>query len=80
MNTFKSKNTLGLDVDIKEIQHFIEANKQTINHLLNAKDKNIQNTKCQLALPLLKIKLSDAFHFLIAHNQRHMLQIKRAIN
>ena len=79
MNTFKSKNTMGQELDKGVIQHFIAANAKTIAFLELAKTKDIQKAKCQLALPLLKLKLSDAFQFLISHNKRHMLQINRTI-
>lgn len=79
MNTFKSKNpihkTLGKDV----IQYFINSNEITISYLKKSTTKDIQVAKCKLAIPFLKLKLCDAYSFLISHNQRHITQIERAI-
>lgn len=80
MNTFKSKNPLGKKIKREVIQHFIDSNSKTIEFLELAKNKNIQGVKCKLAIPLLKLKLSDSMHFIVSHNKRHMIQIKRAIN
>jgi len=79
MNTFKSKNPMGKSINKSVVQHFIKSNSKTIEFLKEAKSKDIQTVKCKLALPLLKLKLSDAIHFLIAHNQRHMQQIRAAV-
>ena len=78
MNTFKSKNPIHAPLNKEVIQHFISSNEKTIHFLKESKTKDIQKAKCKLAIPLLKLKLSDAFNFLISHNQRHMLQISRA--
>jgi len=78
MNTFKSKNPMGKKLGKDVIQHFIRANSRTIDYLEEAKTMDIQKAKCQLAIPLLKLKLSDALCFLITHNQRHMIQIQKA--
>lgn len=79
MNTFSSKNPINQPLDKGCIDRFLKGNQITIELLQQAQSKEIQKTSCQLAIPILKLKLSDAFHFLIAHNQRHMVQIKNAI-
>ncbi len=80
MNTFKSKNPIGQEIKKEVIQHFISSNSKTLQHLEMAQTKDIQKARCKLALPLLTLKLSDAFHFLINHNQRHMIQIQKAVS
>lgn len=79
MKTFKSKDPIGKPLSKSVIQHFIRSNARIVDYLEEAKSKDIQKVKCRLAVPLLKIKLSDAMHFLISHNERHMLQVQRAI-
>lgn len=79
MKTFKSKDTKGLPLSSKVISEFIKLNQETIKLLNTAKEKDIQGVKCKLAIPLLKIKLGDAFQFLILHNQRHFMQIENTL-
>ncbi|MCB0803002.1 MAG: DinB family protein [Flavobacteriales bacterium] len=76
MKTFKSKNPKGKVLNISVIQRFIELNSETIRLLENSKNKHIKSSTCKLTIPLIKLNLADAFQFLIAHNQRHFVQIK----
>ena len=80
MNTFKSKNPMGKNLDQRVIQQFIDLNMEMIDYLNKSKSLDIQNVKCKLAIPVLKLKLSDAFQFIIAHNQRHFLLIRENLN
>ncbi len=80
MNTFKSKNPLGKNLGKACISHFIESNTNTIKLLEQAKTQNISKVKCKLAIPILKLQLSDAFQFIIAHNERHFKQIEKNLN
>lgn len=80
MSTFRSKDPIHCAIPKTEIDHFIASNSKTIQFLEESKKKDIQSVKCKLAIPLLKIKLSDSFQFLVAHNKRHFIQIKNAIN
>lgn len=80
MNTFKSKNPFGKALSKGVIQRFIDLNNETIDYLNKSEGLDIQQVKCKLAIPILKLKLSDAFHFIIAHNQRHFVQIKGNLN
>lgn len=75
MKTFKSKNPMGKTLSKSVIQDFIDLNNETIDYLQKSKTLDIQKVKCKLTLPLLKLKVSDAIHFNIAHNQRHFVQI-----
>lgn len=79
MNTFKSKNPMGLNLTKNSIQHFIESNKKLMKQIEGARGKDLSRVKCKLALPLLKIKLADAMAFLVAHNERHFLQIENTL-
>jgi len=75
MNTFASTNPLDKSIPVAVIEEFISLSEALIKHLEAAKGKDIQKVKSRMAIPGLKLKLSDAFRFIIAHNQRHMLQV-----
>lgn len=79
MNTFASTNPLGKSIQVKVIEEFVDLSEALIAHLDTAQGKNIQRVKSRLAVPGLKLKLADAFHFIIAHNHRHMEQVKRTV-
>lgn len=79
MNTFKSKNPKGKALSKNSIQHFIDSNRKLMKQIEDAKSRDISKVKCKLALPVLKIKLADAMAFLVAHNERHFMQIERTL-
>lgn len=81
MNTFKSKNP-NLSVLDKEkvLLTFIQLQEELLNYLEIAKNKNLDKIKTKTTLPLLKFKLGDTFRFIIHHNERHIVQAKRAIH
>lgn len=79
MNTFKSKNPIGKPLSKQCIQHFLDCNKKLISLLENSKERDITTVKSKLAIPVLKIKLHDAMSFLVAHNERHFMQIENVL-
>ena len=81
MNTFKSKNPIHskLDKD-KVIDTFTQQQKEFLNLLKVAEKKNLTKIKTSLTIPVLKFRLGDTFRFVIYHNERHVLQAKKAIS
>lgn len=80
MNTFKSKNPIHCSLDKeKTILRFIEQQGNLKNLLESAKTKNIQKIKSKTTIPLLKLRLGDAFRFVIYHNERHIQQAKKVL-
>lgn len=81
MRTFESKNPIHstLDKD-KVIDTFIEQQKQFLDLLKVAEDKNLTKIKTSLTIPILKFRLGDTFRFVIYHNERHIVQAQKAIS
>jgi len=62
---------------MRRLSLFISQHEQIGDILKRAESINIDKVKCRTMIKLLKFKLSDAFHFFIEHNKRHMLQAER---
>jgi hypothetical protein len=88
-NVFEIKNkmramknyspTNGLNVDAVFKEFFQHQNK--LLHLLDvAKRRNLNSIRIPITITkLIRFKLGDTFRFLIAHEQRHMIQARNAI-
>jgi hypothetical protein len=88
-NVFEIKNkmramknyspTNGLNVDAVFKEFFQHQNK--LLHLLDvAKRRNLNSIRIPITITkLIRFKLGDTFRFLIAHEQRHMMQARNAI-
>ncbi len=78
MKTFKSMNpSSSLDAE-STISEFFALHKKFISQIEQAKDFNINKVKVNTALgPLVKLRLGDAFRFIIGHAERHVIQLKR---
>lgn len=61
-------------------QEFLQ-HQNTLLHLLEmAKKRNLETIRIPITLTkLIKLKLGDAFRFLIAHEQRHIMQARNTI-
>lgn len=60
------------------IAEFIEQQERLIIQLRKAKAVNISATRVPVSISKwVRLKLGDTFRFLIAHNERHLLQAKR---
>jgi hypothetical protein len=81
MNTFKSKNPIHSQLDKdKVLDTFIQQQKEFLELLEIAENKNLTKIKTSITLPLLKFRLGDTFRFVIYHNERHVVQAKKAIS
>jgi hypothetical protein len=79
MNTFKSKNTSGAEVNHKTIQRFLKQQQRMLELLNEAAQLNLSKVKTAITLsPLIKIRLGDTFRVVIYHNQRHLVQAQKA--
>jgi len=64
----------------KELETFITYQHQLLNVLEIAKKVNLNKLRIATSLSkLIKLKLGDTFRFIIAHEQRHIEQIKRVL-
>jgi hypothetical protein len=62
------------------IAAFIEQQEQLLLLLERARDIDMNKIKVPISIsPFIKLKLGDVFMFLIAHNQRHVLQAEKAL-
>ena len=64
----------------KVLTEFIAQQNELIQLLDTAKQKDIGALRTPISITrMMKLKAGDTFRFLIAHEQRHMLQAKRAL-
>lgn len=70
---------LVLDVD-KVLPEFIAQQHRLIRLLEIARKRNLNEIRIPISISrLVKLKLGDTFRFLIAHEQRHMVQARNAL-
>ncbi|CAM1352848.1 DinB family protein [Tenacibaculum insulae] len=81
MNTFKSKNPIHSSLNTNDVlTRFIAFQKELLVLLELAKKVDLTKVKTLITLPLLKFRLGDTFRFTIYHNERHIVQAKKALN
>ncbi len=81
MKTFKDKNPNGSKLDKNTIERFLNQQKEMLTLLNQARGISLNKTKTAISISkLIKLKLGDTFRFVIAHNERHLVQAKKAIN
>lgn len=60
----------------KVIEEFLQHQRKQIYLLELAKKRDINSIRIPISLtPFIKLKLGDTFNFIIAHNNRHLIQI-----
>lgn len=80
MKTFKDKNPAGSNLSISTLNKFINQQKETLDLLDLARKVDLNKTKTSISITkLLKLKLGDTFRVIIYHNQRHLVQAKKAL-
>ncbi len=77
MKRFTFPNSLNVDTVMKE---YIDQ-KIRLQHLLDtANDRDLNSIRIPITLTkMIKLKLGDIFRFLIAHEQRHMIQARNTL-
>ena len=77
MKNFNFPNSLNVDTVMKE---YIDQ-KAKLQHLLDmANDRDLNSIRIPITLTkIIKLKLGDIFRFLIAHEQRHMMQARNTL-
>jgi hypothetical protein len=81
MKTFEDKNPSGSTLDKRTIEEFIRQQHELLSLLERSKNINLNKVKTSISISnLIKIKLGDTFRFLINHNERHIVQVKKTIN
>lgn len=81
MKTAKAYNPpAGLNVE-KVINEFIEHQQQLLLLLERARNRNLGAVRVSISISkFIKLKLGDTFRFLVAHEQRHLIQARNAIH
>ncbi len=77
MKIFNFPNSLNVDTVMKE---YIDQ-KAKLQHLLDmANDRDLNSIRIPVTITkMIKLKLGDTFRFLIAHEQRHMIQARNTL-
>jgi hypothetical protein len=71
---------LGLNVDTV-MNEFLEHQHKLLQLLELAKDRNLNSIRIPISISrLIRLKLGDTFRFLVAHEQRHLIQARNAIH
>ena len=80
VNTFKKVNPINSELNKENvIGTFIHHQKQLLELLNKAKDKNLTKIKTSTLLPLLKLRLGNTLQLVTYHNERHIMQAKKAL-
>ena len=75
MKTLNDKNPIGSSLDKEVLGRFIQQQQTILELLAKARTVNLTRTKTAISISkLIKLRLGDTFRFVIAHNQRHLLQ------
>ncbi len=77
MKNFNFPNSLNVDTVMKE---YIDQKAKLQQLLDTANDRDINSIRIPITLTkMIKLKLGDTFRFLIAHEQRHMIQARNTL-
>lgn len=67
--------------DMAAIGEFIDGQQKLLQLLKQARDVNMTRIKVPISISkFIKIRLGDTFRFLVAHQQRHFIQIKNTLS
>ena len=78
MKTMKSMNPeLALDAKAT-IEEFFSIHNEFVGLMKQSQNYSLNKVKVATALgPIVKLRLGDAYNFLISHTERHLIQVKR---
>ena len=80
MNTFKSMNPSGSELDKEVLDKFIRQQKQLLEVLEKSSTLNLSKIKTAISISnWIKLRLGDTFRVLIYHNYRHMVQAEKIL-
>lgn len=78
MKTFKDKNPLNSNLELSEIDRFIDQQASLSALLRSARKVSLNKVKVKISISnLIRLKLGDTFLFYINHMIRHMRQIEK---
>jgi len=80
MNTFKSMNPLGSNLDKSTVEKYIHQQKRMLQLLQTARKIDLTKTKTGVTISnWIKLRLGDTFRVVIYHCQRHIVQADRVL-
>lgn len=80
MKTFRDKDPIGSRLDKEEIGTFLVHQHKLLELLDAAREVSLGKTKTAVSISKwIKLKLGDTFRVVIYHNQRHLVQAKKAL-
>jgi hypothetical protein len=79
MKTFKAKNPANLVVPPDVLQRFMKQQSELLAIIKAASNADLQRITVPLTIPYLKIRLGDTLRFVVAHNERHIMQALNAV-
>lgn len=79
MKTFTDKNPEAIQLNRKTIDTFIQQQLAWLQLLEEAKQVDLNKNNCKLTLPVLKMNLGSTLQFNLYHNERHIVQAKKAL-
>lgn len=78
MKKYTFPNSLNVDTVLNE---FVEHNNKLLQLLELARSRDLNTIRIPITLTkLVKLKLGDALRFLVAHEQRHMIQARNTLH
>lgn len=80
MKTFPKMDPFGFKGEKKVIERFVEQMEQLQKLIERSRHVSLRKTKCTLTIKWLKFNLGDTLRFMVYHNYRHMLQVKRIMS
>jgi hypothetical protein len=78
LKTFKFMEPKNQLKETEVINRFISIHREIIDLIEQSRSVNIDKVKVATALgPMVKLRLGEAYRFILAHTQRHLVQLKR---
>lgn len=78
MKSYSFPNSLNVE---HVLQEFVELNERFVNIIELAKSRDINSIKIPITISrFIKLKLGDMIRFLVAHQQRHMVQARNTLH
>lgn len=79
MKTFKVMNPADSGVEITELQVFIDQQKSLLSLLEKSRKVSLNKNKTAISISnWIRLKLGDTYRVVIYHNERHIVQARRA--
>ena len=80
MKTFPDMDPHGSALSNNTVSRFITQMNRLVELLDKSRAVSLRKTKCKLTIKWLKFSLGDTLRFMIYHNYRHMLQVKKILS